>query len=145
VATVVVWTFGIAAVVTAIALLIAVRREPWLTVSKAYPTLGQRREKPWRRRLFCSANFNLSEYRWSLRFGATPGGLEVSRLFWPGGVCVPWCDVSIRKSERPNMVGAELLFARCPSIQVLVSERLGTDVGLWKTTFEARSETRAAI
>ena len=139
----VVWGLVLVAVVVATAVIFAVRREPWKTVSRAYPCTHS--SSVTRRKLFCSASINLSRYLWSLRFAGGPGGLQISRLFWPGGFCVPWRELSVRHSRQPNTVGRELLFERCNSVQILVSERLGAAIQLWKETFEEAAAGGVAV
>jgi hypothetical protein len=129
----------LAALCATLVIILVVRREPWRTVRNAYPT--PRSLELFDKAYFCSASFNLTPYTWSLRFGEAQEGLHIAKLFWLGSFCVPWEQISIRESQQVkrravlllmSMPEAELLFARCSSVQVRVSERLAARVATWR-------------
>jgi hypothetical protein len=107
-------------------LLLISRMSGWHELSENYPSPGMFDVRMFR---YQSANLRLgTNYGGCLNVGVDQMGLHLFLIllfrFGHPPAFVPWPDISIEKKHGFLYRGVELRFARCPSVPLVISERL---------------------
>ena len=112
----------------------------WRELSENYPSSGMVDGRMFR---FQSAGLRLgTNYGGCLNVGVDQMGLHLSLvLFFRIGhppVFVSWSDISTKEKHGFLFRGVELRFARCPSVPVVISERLMKKISDARSVLEGR-------